>query len=75
VLIDHPADPHREGRANGAHGGQELEFINVESGSRRSPIGASAAGARAYGGCEPGLLFMTEAVYNASGSACRSCDA
>ena len=46
------------------------EFINVESefAAMSVAIGASAAGARAYTAtASQGLLFMTEAVYNASG--------
>jgi pyruvate ferredoxin oxidoreductase alpha subunit len=45
-------------------------FINVESefAAMSVSIGASAAGARAYTAtASQGLLFMTEAVYNASG--------
>jgi pyruvate ferredoxin oxidoreductase alpha subunit len=46
------------------------EFINVESefAAMSVSIGASAAGARAYTAtASQGLLFMVEAVYNASG--------
>ncbi len=46
------------------------EYINVESefAAMSVSIGASAAGARAYTAtASQGLLFMTEAVYNASG--------
>jgi pyruvate ferredoxin oxidoreductase alpha subunit len=46
------------------------EFINVESefAALSVSIGASATGARAYTAtASQGLLFMTEAVYNASG--------
>ncbi len=46
------------------------EFINVESefAAMSVSIGASATGARAYTAtASQGLLFMTEAVYNASG--------
>lgn len=46
------------------------EFINVESefGALSVAIGASAAGARSYTATSSqGLLFMAEAVYNASG--------
>ena len=46
------------------------EFINVESefAALSVAIGASAAGARAYTAtASQGLLYMTEAVYNASG--------
>ena len=48
----------------------ECEFINVESefAALSVAIGASAAGARAYTAtASQGLLFMAEAVYNASG--------
>ena len=49
---------------------QDCEFINVESefGAMSVAIGASAAGARAYTAtaCQ-GVLFMVEAIYNASG--------
>ena len=46
------------------------EFINVESefGAMSVAIGASAAGARAYTAtASQGLLYMSEAVYNAAG--------
>jgi pyruvate ferredoxin oxidoreductase alpha subunit len=49
---------------------RSCEFINVESefAALSVAIGASAAGARAYTATSSqGLLFMTEAVYNASG--------
>jgi pyruvate ferredoxin oxidoreductase alpha subunit len=49
---------------------QNCEFINVESefGALSVAIGASAAGARTYTAtASQGLLFMAEAVYNASG--------
>ena len=49
---------------------QPCEFINVESefAALSVAIGASAAGARAYTAtASQGLLFMAEAVYNASG--------
>jgi len=49
---------------------QPCEFINVESefAAMSVAIGASAAGARAYTAtASQGLLFMAEAVYNASG--------
>jgi pyruvate ferredoxin oxidoreductase alpha subunit len=49
---------------------QPCEFINVESefAAMSVAIGASAAGARSYTAtASQGLLFMTEAVYNASG--------
>ena len=46
------------------------EFVNVESefAAMSVAIGASAAGARSYTAtASQGLLFMAEAVYNASG--------
>jgi pyruvate ferredoxin oxidoreductase alpha subunit len=49
---------------------QPCEFVNVESefAAMSVAIGASAAGARAYTAtASQGLLFMVEAVYNASG--------
>ena len=49
---------------------QNCEYINVESefAALSVAIGASAAGARAYTATSSqGLLFMAEAVYNASG--------
>jgi pyruvate ferredoxin oxidoreductase alpha subunit len=49
---------------------KSCEFINVESefAALSVAIGASAAGARAYTAtASQGLLFMAEAVYNASG--------
>ena len=49
---------------------EHCEFINVESefAAMSVSIGASAAGARAYTAtASQGLLFMLEAVYNASG--------
>ncbi|OQX12530.1 MAG: pyruvate ferredoxin oxidoreductase [Thiothrix lacustris] len=49
---------------------QPCEFINVESefAALSVAIGASAAGARSYTAtASQGLLFMAEAVYNASG--------
>jgi pyruvate ferredoxin oxidoreductase alpha subunit len=49
---------------------QNCEFINVESefAALSVAIGASAAGARAYTATSSqGLLYMAEAVYNASG--------
>jgi len=49
---------------------KDCEFINVESefAALSVAIGASAAGARAYTAtASQGLLFMAEAVYNASG--------
>lgn len=49
---------------------QRCEYVNVESefSAMSVAIGASAAGARAYTAtASQGLLFMVEAVYNASG--------
>ncbi len=49
---------------------QRCEFINVESefAAMSVAIGASAAGARAYTAtASQGILFMAEAIYNASG--------
>lgn len=49
---------------------KDCEFMNVESefGAMSAVIGASAAGARSYTAtASQGLLFMTEAIYNASG--------
>ncbi len=49
---------------------QPCEYVNVESefSAMSVAIGASAAGARAYTAtASQGLLFMVEAVYNASG--------
>ncbi len=49
---------------------EHCEFINVESefGAMSVLIGASATGARSYTATSSqGLLFMTEAVYNAAG--------
>ena len=54
----------REGRIG------RCEFINVESefAAMSAAIGASAVGARAYtASSSQGLLFMAEAIYNASG--------
>ncbi|MPZ79038.1 MAG: pyruvate ferredoxin oxidoreductase [Actinophytocola sp.] len=49
---------------------QPCEYVNVESefAAMSAAIGASAAGARAYTAtASQGLLYMVEAVYNASG--------
>ncbi len=49
---------------------ENCEYVNVESefSAMSASIGASAAGARAYTAtASQGLLFMVEAVYNASG--------
>jgi pyruvate ferredoxin oxidoreductase alpha subunit len=54
----------REGRV------EHCEFVNVESefAAMSVAIGASAAGARAYTAtASQGLLYMTEALYNAAG--------
>jgi pyruvate ferredoxin oxidoreductase alpha subunit len=51
-------------------GALKAEFLNVESefAAMSAVIGASAAGARTYTAtASQGLLFMSEAVYNASG--------
>ena len=57
--------------ANGARGqAGTCQYINVESefAALSASIGASAAGARTYTATSSqGLLFMAEAVYNASG--------
>ena len=48
----------------------QCEFVNVESefAAMSVAIGASATGARAYTAtASQGLLYMTEALYNASG--------
>ena len=49
---------------------QDCEFINVESefAAMSVAIGSSATGARTYTAtASQGLLFMAEAIYNASG--------
>ena len=71
-LSDHAADPHRgrAGRDGSPRAVKNCEFINVESefGALSACIGSSAAGARTYTATSSqGLLFMAEAVYNASG--------
>jgi pyruvate ferredoxin oxidoreductase alpha subunit len=63
-IVEGLADLIREGRLT------NCEYINVESefAALSVAIGASAAGARAYTAtASQGLLFMAEAVYNASG--------
>ena len=63
-IVEGLADIIREGDL------KNCEFINVESefAALSVAIGASAAGARAYTAtASQGLLFMAEAVYNASG--------
>ncbi len=72
-LSDFSADAYRRGTWAGASASGDLqrcEFINVESefAAMSVSIGASAAGARSYTAtASQGLLFMVEAVYNASG--------
>src|SRR5678810_1234428 len=63
-IVEHLSDLVRTGEVD------PCEFINVESefAAMSVAIGASAAGARAYTAtASQGLLFMAEAVYNASG--------
>jgi pyruvate ferredoxin oxidoreductase alpha subunit len=75
VICAYPITPQThivEGLAELVKAGRLLncEFINVESefAALSVAIGASAAGARAYTAtASQGLLFMAEAVYNASG--------
>ena len=75
VICAYPITPQThivEGLAQMVQSGQltHCEFINVESefAALSVAIGASAAGARAYTAtASQGLLFMAEAVYNASG--------
>ena len=75
VICAYPITPQThivEGLAQMVQTGQlsNCEFINVESefAALSVAIGASAAGARAYTAtASQGLLFMAEAVYNASG--------
>ncbi|MCL2656484.1 MAG: pyruvate ferredoxin oxidoreductase [Betaproteobacteria bacterium] len=75
VICAYPISPQThivEGLGALVKGGQlqPCEFINVESefAAMSVAIGASAAGARSYTAtASQGLLFMTEAVYNASG--------
>ena len=72
-LSDHPANPHRRrSRASCSEPAswKNCEFINVEweFAALSVAIGASAAGARSYTAtASQGLLYMAEAVYNASG--------
>ena len=70
-LPDHAADPHRREPGQLVKTGEPgCRFINVESefAALSVAIGASATGARAYTAtASQGLLFMAEAVYNASG--------
>jgi pyruvate ferredoxin oxidoreductase alpha subunit len=75
VICAYPITPQThivEGLAELVRAGElkPCEFINVESefAALSVAIGASAAGARAYTAtASQGLLFMAEAVYNASG--------
>src|SRR6476620_8722555 len=75
VICAYPITPQThivEGLGEMVKDGQlkNCEFINVESefAALSVAIGASAAGARAYTAtASQGLLFMAEAVYNASG--------
>ncbi|MBL8363374.1 MAG: pyruvate ferredoxin oxidoreductase [Rubrivivax sp.] len=75
VICAYPISPQThivEGLGELVKGGAlaPCEFINVESefAAMSVAIGASAAGARAYTAtASQGLLFMAEAVYNASG--------
>jgi pyruvate ferredoxin oxidoreductase alpha subunit len=75
VICAYPITPQThivEGLAQMVQMGElrNCEFINVESefAALSVAIGASAAGARAYTAtASQGLLFMAEAVYNASG--------
>lgn len=63
-IVEHCGELVREGKVG------PCEFINVESefAALSVAIGASAAGARSYTAtASQGLLFMAEAVYNASG--------
>ena len=71
-LPDLAPDPHRRGPLrHGANGRpRPCEYLMVESefGAMSVCIGASAAGARTYTAtASQGLLFMAEALYNASG--------
>ena len=72
-LPDHAADPHRRGASAPWCAPATLapcEFVNVESefAAMSVAIGASAPGARAYTAtASQGLLYMSEALYNASG--------
>jgi len=75
VICAYPISPQTHivealGRMVAAGRLRPCEFINVESefAAMSVAIGASAAGARAYTAtASQGLLFMTEAVFNASG--------
>ncbi len=75
VICAYPITPQTHivealGEMAGSRNLQPCEFINVESefAALSVAIGASAAGARAYTAtASQGLLYMAEAVYNASG--------
>ncbi|MGA2778301.1 MAG: pyruvate ferredoxin oxidoreductase [Steroidobacteraceae bacterium] len=75
VICAYPISPQThivEGLGRRVNSGElgRCEFINVESefAAMSVSIGASAAGARSYTAtASQGLLFMAEAVYNASG--------
>jgi len=75
VICAYPISPQTHiveslGRMVSAGALERCEFINVESefAAMSVAIGASAAGARAYTAtASQGLLFMAEAVFNASG--------
>ena len=75
VICAYPISPQTHivealGKMVKSGGVANCEFINVESefAAMSVAIGASAAGARAYTAtASQGLLFMTEAVFNASG--------
>ncbi|HJW26708.1 MAG TPA: transketolase C-terminal domain-containing protein [Rhodocyclaceae bacterium] len=75
VICAYPISPQThivEGLGEMVKGGdlQKCEFLNVESefAAMSVAIGSSAAGARTYTAtASQGLLFMVEAVYNASG--------
>ncbi|MDK9726128.1 MAG: pyruvate ferredoxin oxidoreductase [Sterolibacteriaceae bacterium MAG5] len=75
VICAYPISPQThivEGLGEMVKGGElkDCEFINVESefAAMSVAIGSSAAGARTYTAtASQGLLFMAEAVYNASG--------
>jgi len=75
VICAYPISPQThivEGLGELVKGGEltRCEFINVESefAAMSVAIGASAAGARSYTAtASQGLLFMVEAIYNASG--------
>ena len=72
-LPDLAADPHRRGalrpgRARASSTPCEYLMVESEFGAMSACIGASAAGARAYTAtASQGLLFMAEALSNASG--------